>query len=251
MDYDKTDIPQGYDSGRCYSTEQLDRWLDIVSDSVGANPSRKVLDLGCGTGRYAYALANRLNALVIALEPSAKMLSEAKKKSGDRVALVRGGGESLPLSDSSIDVVFMSMVFHHFKDASAVIRECRRVLSFEKLVCLRAGTTEQIENYAYVPFFPETRPLIERSLVSKKTIESTFTDGGFRLERHRLVPSEAASSWPEYAQRLAHRADSILVQLAERDFNRGLSAVASFAMTAPAGPVVEPVDFFVFRVTDD
>ena len=80
---------------------------------------------------------------------------------------------------------------------------------------------------------------------------SSFNVGGFRLESHQLVPSEAASSWPEYAQRLAHRADSILVQLSEPDFNRGLSAVSSFAMTAPAGPVVEPVDFFVFRATED
>jgi ubiquinone/menaquinone biosynthesis C-methylase UbiE len=80
MDYDKTDMARGYDSGRSYSPEQRDRWLDVISDSVGAISVRKVLDLGCGTGRFSQALANRLNVLVIGIEPSAKMLAEAKKK---------------------------------------------------------------------------------------------------------------------------------------------------------------------------
>lgn len=100
------------------------------------------------------------------------MLSEAKTKLDDRVALVRGRGEALPLADSSIDAVFISMVFHHFEDATEATRECRRVLRSGKLVCLRAGTTEQIDNYAYVPFFPETRPLLEQSLKLKVAIES-------------------------------------------------------------------------------
>ncbi|MGO9606529.1 MAG: methyltransferase domain-containing protein [Candidatus Binataceae bacterium] len=30
---------------------------------------------------------------------------------------MRGAGESPPHSDESIDVVFISMVFHHFRDA--------------------------------------------------------------------------------------------------------------------------------------
>ena len=247
MDYDKTEMPRAYDSGRSYSPEQLDRWLDVVTDSVRTLSVDMVLDLGCGTGRYSSALAERLDAHIVGLEPSAKMLVEAKKKSSSRVALVRGSGESLPLASESIDMVFMSMVFHHFKDANAAVRECRRVLRDGRFLCLRAGTIEQIDNYAYVPFFPESRPLLERSLNPRATIESVFTAARFVFDRHELVESEAAGSWPEYAERLVHRADSILVQLSDSEFEKGLRALRRYATTAAPVPVVEPVDFFVFR----
>jgi len=38
------------------------------------------LDIGCGTGRYSTALAAHFNAHVIAVDPSEKMLAEARKR---------------------------------------------------------------------------------------------------------------------------------------------------------------------------
>lgn len=133
----------------------------------------------------------------------------SQEEANSAVLLARGCGESLPLANDSVDMVFMSMVFHHFKDPAAVIRECRRVLGRDRFAVLRAGTIEQIDSYAYVSFFPETRPLLERTLSRRALIESTFMAGGFELQSHELVQSEAARDWPDYAERLALRADSI------------------------------------------
>jgi hypothetical protein len=45
-----------------------------------------------------------------------------------------------------------------------------------------------------------------------------------------------------------YRADSILVQLPDREFEEGLAALRKHALEAKdADPVVEPVDFFVFQ----
>jgi ubiquinone/menaquinone biosynthesis C-methylase UbiE len=138
VDYDKTNMAAGYDRGRSYSPEQLGRWLEVVADSLGNASVRVILDLGCGTGRYSAGLSSRLNAHVIGIEPSEKMLSEAKRKSSSRVSLVRASGESLPLANETVEMVFLSMVFHHFTDAAAAIRECRRVLRRDRVACLRA-----------------------------------------------------------------------------------------------------------------
>jgi len=79
-------------------------------------------------------------------------------------------------------------------------------------------------------------------------IESTFGYAGFQLIGHELVRSEVATSWEEYAEKISHRADSILVQLSDREFEEGLAALSEYAATAPPGkPVIELVDFFVFR----
>jgi hypothetical protein len=62
--------------------------------------------------------------------------------------------------------------------------------------------------------------------------------------------SELAPCWEAYANKLAFRADSILTQLTDEEFASGLAAVKRYAAgQARDEPVVEPVDFFVFRRT--
>jgi ubiquinone/menaquinone biosynthesis C-methylase UbiE len=41
-----------------------------------------------------------------------------------------------------VDVVFMSMVYHHFADPVVVAKECRRVLRDGGYVCIRNSTGE-------------------------------------------------------------------------------------------------------------
>jgi ubiquinone/menaquinone biosynthesis C-methylase UbiE len=247
MDYDKTEMPAAYDAGRSYAPGVLAHWLDVISQSVPKGSISEILDLGCGTGRYSNALADYYNADVVALDPSEKMLAEARRKASPRVRCDRASAEALPLRDASIDMIFISMAFHHFEHPDRAAAECRRVLRRDGRLCLRAATIEEIENYAYVEFFPQSRPILNRSLQSKDFIESTFVRTGFKLVRHEPVPSEAAESWEEYAKKISHRADSILVQLPDREFETGLAALREHARTAtPHQPVVEPVDFFVF-----
>jgi hypothetical protein len=58
--------------------------------------------------------------------------------------------------------------------------------------------------------------------------------------------SETAASWPIYAERVALRADSILIQLADDEFAEGLVALRTYAATT-SGTVTEPTDLFAFR----
>lgn len=248
MNYDKTEMPAAYDAGRGYAPRVLAYWLDVISKSVPKGSVSEILDLGCGTGRYSNALADFFDATVIAIDPSEKMLAEARRKASPRVRHERASAESLPLPNASVDMVFISMAFHHFDRPDRAAAECRRVLRADGSVCLRAGTIDRIENYAYVEFFPGSRPILNRSLQSQSFIESTFASADFKLVRHELIPSEAAESWNAYAEKLAYRADSILVQLPDREFEQGLTALREHAKAAPPHePVIEPVDFFVFQ----
>jgi SAM-dependent methyltransferase len=247
MDYDATAMPAVYDAGRGYSPRVLDGWLAAIARVAGAGrPIRDILDLGCGTGRYTGALAARFGASVVGIDPSEEMLAHARRKSAAGARYQQGAGEALPLPTASVDMVFMSMVFHHFAERDRVARECLRVLRSGGVVVLRAGVTDRVADYPYVPFMPRTRELIERSLTSLATVGATFEDAGFVLQAHELVMSETAASWPDYAERVALRADSILVQLAEDEFAEGLAALRTYAATAK-GAVTEPTDLFAFR----
>jgi ubiquinone/menaquinone biosynthesis C-methylase UbiE len=95
MDYDRSDIPKGYDAGRGYSPGVLSMWLDVIAQCA---PPRltNILDLGCGTGRYCGPLAKRFAARVAAFDPSEKMLVQARAKEAPGVWYARARGESCP-----------------------------------------------------------------------------------------------------------------------------------------------------------
>ena len=248
MDYDKTNMLAAYDAGRGYSPAVLALWLDVISRWVPKGTVSEILDIGCGTGRYSTALAAHFNARVIAVDPSENMLAEARKKVTEAVRYERASAESLPLPDASIDMVFMSMVFHHFDDPGQAVRECRRVLRRGGTVCLRAATIDRIGTYPYAPFFPGSCAILASDLQSQTVIETIFASAGFQAVYHELIRSEAAGSWGAYAEKLAFRADSILVQLSDEEFEAGLAALREHATAAPPDdPVTELVDFFVFR----
>ena len=247
MDYDRCGMPSTYDAGRSYAPRVLERWLETVSEHV-QNPVSRILDLGCGTGRYSAALASYFSADVEGIDPSEKMLEQALKKPHARVRFRKASGEELPLEDKSVDLVFMSMVFHHFRSPGAVARECCRVLRPNGSVCLRAATSDQIPGYAYVRFFSRSASIMKDFFQSREFVESVFAQAELALIHHELVPSEVASDWMEYASKLEHRADSVLVQLSDGEFQDGLASVKRYAQSHTGdGPVTELVDFFVFR----
>src|SRR6202451_1713498 len=114
VNYDKTNMPAAYDAGRGYSPRVLAYWLDVISKSVAKGSVSEILDLGCGTGRYSNALADYFEANVIAVDPSEKMLAEARRKASQRIRYERAPAESIPLHTASLDLTFISMAVHHF-----------------------------------------------------------------------------------------------------------------------------------------
>src|SRR5688572_28427748 len=175
MNYDATDIPAVYDRGRSHGPELLDLWMRAVARHLGERPARTILDLGCGTGRFTDALATRFAAAVIGVDPSRKMLEQARAMRAEgEIRYIRGSGEAIPLRTESVDLVFMSMVFHHFSSAETAGRECHRISREGGIVFLRAGTVEQISAYPYVNFIPATRPLLSERLNTKQEITRTF-----------------------------------------------------------------------------
>jgi ubiquinone/menaquinone biosynthesis C-methylase UbiE len=96
-----------------------------MSDRVGHPP--RVLDVGCGEGRFATAL-EREGAEVVAIDVAAEPLRRALAHApGLDVRLVEPEGE-LPFEDASFDLVWAGEVIEHVADTSRWLSEMRRVL---------------------------------------------------------------------------------------------------------------------------
>jgi ubiquinone/menaquinone biosynthesis C-methylase UbiE len=90
------------------------------------------VDVGCGTGTFALALAaRRADAKVVGIDGDAEILGLARAKSGaGAVEWQEGLAQELPLPDASADVVTISLVLHHLlpEDKRAALAEMRRIL---------------------------------------------------------------------------------------------------------------------------
>jgi len=248
MDYDLTDIPAAYDRGRDHGPEVLALWMRALQAHLPDPGVDTVLDLGCGTGRFTQALAAHFDAEVVGVDPSQHMLERAiAKRNDDRVRYRPGAAEALPLPAASVDVIFMSMSFHHFSDRALAARECRRVLRDRGVVFVRTGTRERIPTYPYVPFFPSSRAILEELLPDRDELRSVFESAGFRLAAWQVVPQGIAPGWSAYAEKLAAGGDSVLARLERAELDRGLEALRRHGARVGNGSIVEEIDLFVFR----
>ncbi len=95
---------------------------------------RRVLDVGCGTGRLSVALVERAYAKVWGVDASAEMLAVAKDKV-QGVAFKRADAESLPFKDGWFERAVLWLVIH-LVDRPAALAEARRVLATDGRVAV-------------------------------------------------------------------------------------------------------------------
>ena len=95
-----------------------------IVDALEPLPGKRILDLGCGKGRFARAL-QALGAQVVGLDLSAAMLAEATG-----VRRVRATARRLPFGPRTFDAIIAIEVFEHLDPRSRdlVCDEARRVL---------------------------------------------------------------------------------------------------------------------------
>jgi 2-polyprenyl-3-methyl-5-hydroxy-6-metoxy-1,4-benzoquinol methylase len=87
----------------------------------------RVLDLGCGEGRFAAELA-RAGASVLGVDVAEEPLRRARRLHGELELHVVPEAGPWPLEDSSFDVVWAGEVIEHVLDTAAWLSEVRRVL---------------------------------------------------------------------------------------------------------------------------
>ena len=123
-------IADEYDRHAAVQREVASRLLDRL-DGLAFRPDT-ILDLGCGTGHQARALHERFpKARILALDSSVQMCKQSRRQRGfwrRRFDMIAGDAETLPLADSSLDLVFASMTLEWCQEPERVLRALRRVV---------------------------------------------------------------------------------------------------------------------------
>jgi 2-polyprenyl-3-methyl-5-hydroxy-6-metoxy-1,4-benzoquinol methylase len=87
----------------------------------------RVLDVGCGEGRFAAELA-RAGTLVVGLDVAEEPLRRARSLHPELDLRLLEDEGSWPLEDGSFDVVWAGEVLEHVADTAAWLSQARRVL---------------------------------------------------------------------------------------------------------------------------
>ena len=106
-------------------------WRKKLLAGLEFKPGIKALDVCCGTGDLAIALANRLpQGRVTGVDFNAAMLkiAEQKAKTIPNLILINGDAMDLPLEDESFDIVTIGFGLRNVPDADKALSEIYRVL---------------------------------------------------------------------------------------------------------------------------
>lgn len=144
-------------------------------DFVRIDPER-ILDLGAGTGESSRALAHRFpKADILALDLVPEMLLANPPK----LALC-GAAEQLPLADSSVDLVFSSMMLHWTSNIGQMLSQLARVLKPDGLfmfATLGEGTLRELRQaWAAADQFTHVLEFIPMRHLGDKLIQSGMVE---------------------------------------------------------------------------
>lgn len=129
-------------------------WEKYVADTFFSEAA-DILNIGCGTGREAFALYNMGRGFKITgADISDPILAEAKNiadKYEIPIKFIKTNGLDLPFSDSGFDVVIIWAqtfgLLYGQENKTALLNECKRVLKKGGILSFSAHEKEYTEKY--------------------------------------------------------------------------------------------------------
>lgn len=154
---------------------------------LGDLRGRRVLDVGCGTGRLAAALADKAGAKVWGVDASSEMVAVSRETLPAGVGVRQGVAEQLPFRDEWFDRVVMSLVVH-LVDRPRALAEARRVVSSDGRIAISTFHPGHFASYWLNPYFPSIRAIDEARFPTPEALRLELAEAGFpRFESRRLT----------------------------------------------------------------
>jgi SAM-dependent methyltransferase len=146
-----------------------------------ARPGERVLDLGCGAGRFVAALRDA-GADPVGVEIAEAALQRARVNApGADLRLLEPDG-SLPLEHGSVDLVWCSEVLEHVPDTAHLLLEVRRVLRSGGRLLVTVPYHGRVKNVliALLRFDAHFDPLGQHvRFYSARSLQATLERSGF------------------------------------------------------------------------
>lgn len=200
-------------------------WAALTDRTLTAlEGSRRLLDLGCGTGRFAVLAAERLGARVWGVDRSAEMLREARARPGAAaVGWKQADATSLPFKDGWFDAVHSHLVLHLVDDLPAAVAEVRRVLAPRGRVVVGTFAAEHFRGFFLNPYFPSIPEIDLARFPDPDALCAELAAAGFAEAGVERFDQPVTAESADVLERVRGRYISTLRLLDEDEYRAGLS----------------------------
>lgn len=188
-----------YDETAVLQREVGQRMLERL-ELIRIDPAR-IVDIGCGPGRWTQALAQRFpKAHTIGLDIAYGMLQHAAQRGSwwqrlrSKTTWMCGDAEALPLADQSVDLLFSNLTLQWCGNLDAPFAEFQRVLRPGGLLLFSSfgpDTLKELrQSWRHVDHYNHVNAFIDMHDVGDALIRTGFSDPVMDVEHYTLTYRE-------------------------------------------------------------
>jgi ubiquinone/menaquinone biosynthesis C-methylase UbiE len=178
---------------------------------------RRVLDVGCGTGRWSKALAER-GSRVWGIDASPEMVELAR---GRGVNAKLASAEKLPFKEGWFERALLVLVVHVLDRPRAFV-ELRRVVADGGRLAIGTFDHAQFDDHYLSPYFSSLAQIDRARFPTKEELEAELAAAGFSA---RTIPLHQRMTFRRdwLLERIRGKFISTLLLLDEEEYAEGLA----------------------------
>ena len=191
-----------------------------VSVQAGELRRRRLLDVGCGTGRIAAVLAAEYGVRVWGIDPSRQMLAVARARAAS-VHLACAVAEHVPFAAGAFECALMQIVVH-LVDRPRAFGELYRVLAPGGRVVIATVDPAGVERIWLSRLFPSYAEIDRRRFPASALLETELADAGFAATRCVPFVEQVVYSRAEALHLLRQRYASSFALIGDTEYEAGI-----------------------------
>jgi SAM-dependent methyltransferase len=204
-------------AGRAWE-ELSERTLAVLGDF------RRLVDVGCGTGRFAAFAKARRGGRVWGVDPSPEMLRRARERpDAGGIGWKQASAERLPFTGGWFDAAHMHLVVHTLADRPAALTEIARVLMPGGRIAIATFAMEHFEGFFLNPYFPSIGPVDRARFPDPGVLAVELEEAGFRDAAVERISQPVSAEPHDVLERVRGRYISTLHLLEPAEYADGLA----------------------------